>query len=67
MSDISKLEYLIRLDSYPPSWVDSSLGDPGRTTQRDEALRFPTLAAAEKAMQRLQEYYPRRMNIEVDG
>ena len=54
--------YILELDSHPPSWVDGSEGDPGRTTRIDHATRY-TERVANAAARLLRKQYGRRIRV----
>ena len=55
--------YLIELDSLPPSWVDGSDGDPGRTTRKECAKRFKTVRQARDEADRLANLFGRTFRV----
>lgn len=56
-----KTQYLLELDSDPPSWVDGSDGDPGRTCVKERARVFLSKSAAAYEANRLSKLYGRRV------
>ena len=55
--------YVLELDSHPPSWVDGSDGDPGRTVCIDRAQRLPTEHLANALAVLLRNQYGRRIRV----
>lgn len=52
-----KTQYLLELDSDPPSWVDGSDGDPGRTCVKERARVFLSKSAAAYEANRLSKLF----------
>ncbi|MEA3642272.1 MAG: hypothetical protein VBE63_20360 [Lamprobacter sp.] len=63
MTRVENQAYLLELNSDPPSWVDGSDGDPGRTCRRQHALRFQDLALALRESDRLSALFDRVISV----
>jgi len=55
--------YVLQLDSHPPSWVDGSEGDPGRTVCPDRAKRYKTEMLANATARLMRNQYERRIRV----
>lgn len=60
------MKCLLELNSNPPSWVDGSQGDPGRTTRRECAKRY-NYRAAMRAVARFRYLYGRNITVRRDS
>jgi hypothetical protein len=63
MTQVQDQDYLLELNSDPPSWVDGSDGDPGRTCRRQQALRFRDRALALRESRRLSACFGRVISV----
>ena len=54
-------EYFI-IELEPGVYVAPWLGDPGRTTTKENAKRFPSQVSAETSLNRIKQNYPNRFN-----
>ena len=56
-------DYVLALDSHPPSYVDGSEGDPGRTVRIERAERFETENLALEVATTLGMQFGRRIRV----